>query len=66
MAADSRIQTLIRQDPFPCQVNVHVTYQQRERLDTLAAARQLSVSAIVREAIRAYLAGLPEALALAQ
>ena len=51
------------------QVNTSVTDEQLRLLDGHAAARQMSVSAVIREAIRfymAYLATAEEPMAMAQ
>lgn len=48
------------------QVSAMISDQQGRLLDQMADERQLSVSAIVREAIRAYLAAVPNAVAAAR
>jgi predicted transcriptional regulator len=51
---------------LPRQVSAMITDEQGRLLDQLADERQLSVSAIVREAIRDYLAAAPNTVAAAR
>lgn len=51
---------------FGRQVAAQVSLEQGRLLDQLADERQLSVSAIVREAIREYLAAATHAVAVAR
>lgn len=52
--------------PFGRQVSTQVSLEQFRLLDQLAAERQLTVSAIIREAVREYLAAASRPAALAR